>query len=313
MPLVQPPRPPHRDPGPPARVEGEGGGADRPRLQRRVHHVGQHAGVGEQLAGARGLGLAGGERSASHQPVNRLASFHVDWPWRSSTRVSDMADERTLRAFVAPKRFRRGARGRVPRSSCVRRRRRWRRRRRRAPAPSCPVARRDAVAEDARASPSRSASGGHAGDGAPYVVAADPPRTPRTEPGPASAAASSSTSATLADGDFAAALADRGAPGRARPSRSATARSTAPTAGWVGTVGRGGAGRRGRRGEPRDRRRARPAPRRRGRPRSGAAPRRRGPVVTTVTETPMDAPVRPGGLTPPQAHRRGRVAAARWR
>ena len=58
VPLVEPPRAPHRDPVPVARVEGEVRRGDRATEHGGVQHVGQHAGLGHQRAAALRLGPA---------------------------------------------------------------------------------------------------------------------------------------------------------------------------------------------------------------------------------------------------------------
>jgi hypothetical protein len=57
VPLVEPPRAPHRDPQPVGGVERQLGGADGPALQRRVDDARQHAVLGHQLPAAPRLGL----------------------------------------------------------------------------------------------------------------------------------------------------------------------------------------------------------------------------------------------------------------
>src|ERR1700693_3089563 len=59
-----------------------------------------------------------GVRSTSTQPVNRLSAFHVDWPWRSSTRSSTVRWYASPRAGPAkPLELRHGDRPQVPRPS----------------------------------------------------------------------------------------------------------------------------------------------------------------------------------------------------
>ena len=80
VPLVQPPRPAHRDPQPVGGVEGQFGGADRPPLQRRVHDAGQQVVLDEQLAAAPGLGLALGREVDVDPPGEEVLLVPVALP-----------------------------------------------------------------------------------------------------------------------------------------------------------------------------------------------------------------------------------------
>ena len=127
VPLVQSPRSPYRDPGPAAALQRQGRGADRTDLQRRVDDVGQHAGVGEQLAGPLGLGLAGGRQVGvppAREQVGVVPGRAAVAQQHEGRRHGRRAYARTL---VAPKLRTCGARGHL--LDDRRRRRVWRRRR----------------------------------------------------------------------------------------------------------------------------------------------------------------------------------------
>ena len=87
VPLVQPPGPAHRDPGPVGGVQRQLGGPDGAALQRGVHDVRQQPGLAQQLAAAARLGSPFSVRPTSTQPVKRFFAFHSLSPCRSSTRV----------------------------------------------------------------------------------------------------------------------------------------------------------------------------------------------------------------------------------
>ena len=89
VPLVEPPRPAHRDPVPVGRAPAPARRCGSPGAAREVcSDVGQQAVLG---AAARRRGAASAapfsDRSTSTQPVNRFLAFHSLSPWRSSTRV----------------------------------------------------------------------------------------------------------------------------------------------------------------------------------------------------------------------------------